>query len=169
LRRALIAVGIAYIILGLTAPAWADEEQVQVVQFGNGAECTITTGRPFQEVAGSPSALYLSSNFGAQCHESSGIYSIDGFSIDLLHRQSTDLVTWGAYNAHHVKSRNGPGTLSYLPARDKCRTGGAMRYYQQQVVVDVTWRHRMGGIATHTVRTFRLNTLSKMACGASAP
>jgi quinol monooxygenase YgiN len=171
-RRALIAVGIAYIILGLTAPAWAEDppppEAAEYTPMGVGASCTALRGRPFQEVI--PPYAYVSSYFSVNCQPTAGIYTITEVNADMMHRQGTGDGAWGPYsNDHALKSRNSAGTVSYQPMRDRCNTGGAMRLYQQWIDVEVAWHHQMGGQTFRYHHIYLATALNKRPCGAHEP
>jgi quinol monooxygenase YgiN len=171
-RRALIAVGICYIILGLTSPAWAEDppppEAAEYTPMGVGASCTALRGRPFQEVI--PPYAYVSSYFSVNCQPTAGIYTITEVNADMMHRQGTGDGAWGPYsNDHALKSRNSAGTVSYQPMRDRCNTGGAMRLYQQWIDVEVAWHHQMGGQTFRYHHIYLATALNKRPCGAHEP
>jgi hypothetical protein len=135
---------------------------------GAGATCTAVRGRPFQEVL--PPYSYVSSYFSVNCQPTAGYWTITEVNADLLHRQGTGDGQWGPYsNTHALKSRTSAGTISYLPSRDRCNTGGAQRFYQQQVEVEVAYNREPGGQTYRYTHTYLATATSKRPCGAHEP
>jgi hypothetical protein len=171
-RRALIAVVIACLVLGVLTPASAEDppppESAELTPMGSGAVCTAIRGRPYQEVFNN--VTWVSSSFSVNCQPTAGYWTITEVNADLLHRQGTGDGAWGPYsNTHALKSIDRAGTISYYPSRDRCNTGGAMRLYQQKVDVEVAYHREPGGQTYRYTHTYLATATSKRPCGAHEP
>lgn len=160
MKRFIPVLIILSLFIPLTTSAEADDA------LGPGVTCNANRGRPFQEVAGQPLTLHLSSYFSVNCQPINSLWRIVSITVDMRHGSSGDGSTWGPYsNESSIKTRSGPGVVQYNPMRDDCDTGGLWRFYRQRAEVDVASFRVPGGLTRHDTIVYFTETTSRLQCG----